>query len=236
MGTSIHRSGVERYLPKLPRIRGLGFWLDRLRATISRTSGYGLNIGLSTAAILLIGFGTSWYFVGQGIGFNTNRVGPWVEWPSAAQADADPYTRARIARLGMLPLSGRIAASYEARYDSEGQRLHSSCEYTIRSQALKTGWWSIAVYDGNGLLIPNAADRYGYDSATVITRPDSSFVISLAREARSGNWLPVGGAGRLTLVLTLLQPSRSEDEIASNTASGPGTAMDLPDIQRVSCR
>lgn len=236
LSRTIRRTGADRLLRRLPNAPGLLFRLDRLRQLIAATGGIGLNVSFFAAASLVAGLGSSWYFVGQGIGINTNRIGAWVEWPTAGQPDADPYTRARLVRHGILPISSRIAATFEARYDSEGQRLHSSCEYTIRSQPLKAGWWSIGVYDNGGLLIPNAADRYGFDSSTVITRPDGSFVIALAREARSGNWLPVGGAGRLTLVLTLLQPMRTDEQGGTSSRVSNDPSLDLPEIQRVYCR
>ena len=186
--------------------------------------------------VLFAGLGSSWHFIRYGAPFTTETIGPWVTWPAAGLRNGDPYTRARVNRYGILPLSGRIAATFEARFDSGGGRLHSSCEYTIRSQPIKASWWSIAVFDGGGLLIPNPAKRYGFDSSTIILRPDGSFVISLAREARAGNWLPVGGAGRLTLVLTLLQPERDDPEISSGSAGVAKSGFELPDIQKVKCR
>jgi hypothetical protein len=54
-------------------------------------------------------------------------------------------------------------------------------------------------------------------------RPDGSFLVTLARDARPGNWLPTGGAGRLTLVLTIIE-------------GGDVTGTGLPEIRRVACR
>ncbi|MFM1815373.1 MAG: hypothetical protein RLZ98_2068 [Pseudomonadota bacterium] len=218
----------------LPRGSALDFQLDQLRSILSATGGTSFNMLLFVLTVLAAGVGSSWYMVSTGTSWTTNRIGPWTEWPTAGKADADPYTKARIVRYGILPLSGRIAATFEARYDSGGQRLHSSCEYVIRSQPLKANWWSIAVYDSDGLLIPNAANRYGFNSSTVISRPDASFIIALAREARAGNWLPIAGAGRLTLVLTLIQPARSEGQAGVEFSNNPD--LDLPDIERVYCR
>lgn len=202
---------------------------------VTATSGWGVGVATFAATMLLAGVGSSWLLIQSGTALNTSTIGAWVEWPAAARGDADPYTRSRMARYGILPLNGRIAATFEARRDNDGQRLHSSCEYSIRSQPIKGNWWSLAVYDGNGLLIPNAGNRYSFDSSTIITRPDGSFIISLAREARAGNWLPVGGAGRLTLVLTVLQPKRSDDDLADAGFSAED-GFDLPEIQKVSCR
>lgn len=92
----------------------------------------------------------------------------------------------------------------------------------MTGRGLNEGWWTIALYDDSGHLIPNAAGRHAFNSSTIMRRPDGSFLVSLARDARPGNWLPTGGAGRLTLVLTLIE---------AGDASGA-----LPEIRRVACR
>ena len=147
-------------------------------------------------------------------------------WTSAAQRDVDPYTRARYAKIGALPLSTSVAATWEARLDAAGSRLYSSCEYLIESEPIDATWFNIAVFDDNGLLIPNPAERYSFSSQTLSLNPDGSFFIVMARDARPGNWLPVGGAGRLTLVLTMIEPRNA----------GSDTARPLPTIRRIGCR
>ncbi|MCL4765775.1 MAG: DUF1214 domain-containing protein [Hyphomicrobiaceae bacterium] len=199
----------------------------RLRGAASSTLGFIGNLGLFFGIALIGGIGSSWYMIEIGTRLTTVTVGPWVSWPAAATPDADPYTRARAARHGSLPISGNVARTFEARTDSTGQRLHSSCDYAVATQGLDDGWWTMAVYDDNGHLIANPADRHAFNSSTVARSADGSFVVSLGRDARPGNWLPTGGAGRLTLVLTLLE---SGDGIAQGGAAG------LPDIRRVACR
>ena len=161
----------------------------------------------------------------------TESAGPWVNWIAAGRPDADPYTRARFARIGALPTNAASAQTFEARVDSGGQRLHSSCEYAVEGPLPDVSWWSIAVYSERGMLIPNAADRYAYNAGSVAANPDGTFQVSLARDARPGNWLPTGGAGRLALVLTLYQPPSQARLVRARTGQ---TA--LPVIRRVQCR
>lgn len=196
----------------------------RLRRVATSTLGFIGNLALFVGVALLVGIGTSWYMIEVGTGLTTVKEGPWVSWPAAATPDADPYTRARAARHGGLPLSGAISRTFEARTDNSGQRLHSSCDYAVVSRGLRDGWWSLAVYDDNGHLIANPADRYAFNSSTIARSADGSFTVMLARDARPGNWLPTSGAGRLTVVLTLLEP-----DIPAVTGS-------LPDISRMACR
>ena len=195
----------------------------RLRGSISSALAFLANLALFAGVALLGGIGSSWYMIEIGTPLTTVKVGPWVTWPATATPAADPYTRARAARHGSLPISGTVAQVWEARTDSAGQRLHSSCEYALAGRGLDEGWWTIAVYDDHGHLIPNAADRHAFNSSTVMRNPDGSFVVTLARDARPGNWLPTGAAGRLTLVLTLIEAG-----VVGHTG--------LPEIRRVACR
>jgi hypothetical protein len=206
-------------------------WFERMRAAGSATLRKFARISLMLSAALLSGLGTSWYMIETGSWLTTRRVGPWVMWTQAATPDADPYTRAHFLRDGRLPLSASVARVYEARTDNDGQRLHSSCEYILEADDLELGWWSIAAFDNQGRLIPNAAERYAYNSSTIARSADGRFTVALARDARPGNWLPTDGAGRMTIMLTLLD--------SGTEAAGPGPGNDLPrlpSIRRVACR
>lgn len=205
-----------------------GARVGRLRGLVGAMLGLIGNLGLFVGIALLGGIGTTWYFIEMGSRLTTVRAGPWVSWPATATPDADPYTRARAARRGGLPISGNVVRVFEARTDDAGQRLHSSCDYFIEGRGLEQGWWSIAVYDDDGRLIPNPADRYGFNSSTTARSADGSFLIALARDARPGNWLPTGGAGRLTVVMALHEAQESLD------LAEPGAG--LPVLRKVACR
>lgn len=184
------------------------------------------NAILFVGVALVVGIGSALYVVDSGVRLTTQRNGPWTMWSRSGQRDVDPYTRARYAKLGSLPVSTQIAATWEARFDVEGRRLHSSCEYLIEAEPIDATWYNFAVYDDHGMLIPNSAERYSFTSQTIAANPDGSFFIVLAREARPGNWLPVGGAGRLTLMLTMIEPKPTVAE----------SAAQLPSIRRIGCR
>jgi hypothetical protein len=198
-----------------------------VRAVAARTLAFIGNLGLFAGNALLGGIGTSWYMIEMGSSLTTTKVGPWVSWQAAGTVGADPYTRARTIRHGSLPISGNVARTFEARTDDTGQRLHSSCDYVIEGNALHDGWWSLTVYDDQGRLIPNAAERHAFNSSTIARSGDGSFLVSLSRDARPGNWLPTAGAGRLSLMLTLLEVADNFDEAADSV---------LPEIRKVACR
>lgn len=200
--------------------------LDRLRGHALAWISHSANALIYAAAVLILGVGTSLYAVDAGTRLNTQRSGPWTTWSQAAHREVDPYTRARYAKLGSLPVSSTIAATWEARFDADGRRLHSSCEYLLEADPIEATWFSIAVYDDKGLLIQNPADRYSFTSHSLASNPDGSFFLVLARDARPGNWLPVGGAGRLTLLLTMIEPKPTVGDAVHT----------LPSIRRIGCR
>jgi hypothetical protein len=128
----------------------------------------------------------------QGIGVTSIRLGPWTAWPNAGSPKADPYTRAHFAYSGELPLSSFEAVIFRAARDSDGNALEANCEYRVSGQPIDTRWWSLTVYAGDGTLIKNPSDRYSYNANNVLLNTDGSFTVALSRQARTGNWVPLG--------------------------------------------
>ncbi len=181
--------------------------------------------------VLAGGYGTSWYMVEAGTSLTTQRSGPWVAWTAQARVDADPYTRAHFARRGTLDLNADTATTYVARTDQTGAALDASCVYEVTGEQLDADWWSLTLYDSDGRLIPNAANRYGFTRDTVVISANGRFTISLSRNAHEGNWIPFGNASNFALVLYLLQPDISLLEETDDTEQ-----TGLPEIKKVVCR
>lgn len=206
------------------------FQLERMRSAAGSATGLVSRFGLFIGTALILGIGTSWYMIEQGSRISVAQAGPWTHWSNVGLADADPYTRARFARQGSLPLPTDLARTYEARRDEDGQRLHSSCDYVIEGEGFDANWWTLTAFDERGLLIPNAAERYAYNSQTIARAADGSFVITLSRDARPGNWLPTGGAGRLVLAFAVVNAQSQAVGLPSVVAPA------LPSIRRLACR
>lgn len=206
--------------------------LDRVKATAYSAATTLGRAGLFVALAVFGGIGTSWYMSTNASMLTTEAYGPWVTWVSAGRQDADPYTRARFARLGSLPINSASALTLEALTDNTGQRLHSACEYVIEGRMPEAQWWSIAVYTDRGQLIANPAERHTFNSSTIAPNPDGSILVALARDARPGNWLPTGGGGRLAVILTVHQS-------VQQAGAGPRVvdqSITLPTIRRIECR
>ncbi len=166
-------------------------------------------IGLILTLMLAVSVGvwSSRYMVARGSPLTADMYGPWQQWRDIGRESADPYTRAHMITTGKLRISADSAGTFEARTDSQGAGLHSSCNYVLDGSNMRGLWWSLAVFDARGNLIANDADRYEFTADTVAPNPNGSFVVSLGRDARPGNWLPTSGAGRLVLVFTVLDPA-----------------------------
>lgn len=207
------------------------FWLSlhKFKRTLLTASARVIEAAIVATIILMGGLGSSWYMVEAGSRLTTAKLGPWTTWTAAARPDADPYTRAHFVNAGTLPVSAQIQRTLVARVDQNGDRLHSSCEYLIEGSLAKVEWWSIAVFDERGRLIPNEADRHTFTGQTVALAHAGNFAITLAREARPGNWLPTGGAGRLALVLNITE-NRTPDSATKLVAA------QMPTIRKVKCR
>jgi hypothetical protein len=204
--------------------------IERVRGWLGTAAGVASMLSFYVGIALLLGIGTSWYMIEQGSRVSVTTRGSWHLWHSAGRVDADPYTRARFARQGSLASPADLMTTYEARRDEEGQRLHSSCDYVMDGVDVPGAWWSLTAFDERGQLIANPAERYSYSSATVALSADNTYLITVSRESRPGNWLPTSGAGRLVLIFSVaaLQPVAK---------GGPPLGISqLPSIRRVSCR
>ena len=198
-------------------------------STSMRALGYFIG---TFAVALILGIGSAWYMIERGSPLTTASFGPWQSWLSEGNPNADPYTRAHLARSGRLPLTSTVARYFMADTDSRGRSLSSGCEYSIVGAPLDARWWSLAVYDAYGSLIANPSHRYSFNSEEAIRRADGSFHITLSRNARPENWLPGGSGPDRNLVLVLRVYGARDTDISG---IGQIPLERLPTIERVRC-
>src|SRR5437762_1619759 len=161
----------------------------------------GFLFALAVAA--MFGLGLTQFALTRGTAFGAITIGAWTAWPKTGTADIDPYARAAIARSGELPIGSGDGVAFFASSDDAGRPLDGRCTVTITGTTPAARFWTITLYDLDGRLVPNAADRYGFTSQEIARRADGSFEIVLAPRARPGNWLPTGGIDRYVVVLRL---------------------------------
>jgi hypothetical protein len=185
-----------------------------------------LGMIVAFTVAIIVGLGTTWYVLTQGVAFGAVTIGAWTAWPKTGTADVDPYARAAIARNGELPIGSGDGVAFFALADDRGQTLDGRCEVTLRGTTPQARFWTVTLYDREGQLIANSINRHGFTSQEIIRHTDGSFMIAAAPRARPGNWLPTGGIERFVLVLRLYDSPFGVATRASREAPMPAISME----------
>lgn len=175
-----------------------------------------------------VGLGLTYFALTRGAAFGALTIGSWTAWPKTGTADADPYARASIARTGQLPVALGDGVSFTAKSDDAGRPLDGRCDVVLSGVTPAARFWTLSLYNGDGELIANAIDRYGFSSQEILRRADGSFEIMVSPRATPGNWLPTAGVDRYTLVLRLY-------DTAVGVATKAGREVPMPAIETRNC-
>ncbi|MBL4758398.1 MAG: DUF1214 domain-containing protein [Rhizobiales bacterium] len=186
------------------------------------------NLTIVLVLAMIVGLGSVWLTVQGRAGIEQVRKGPWISWIAAGDPDADPYTRAMLARTGRIPLAAAEAIYFHALTDDDGHSLGENCTFRLRSAPLDARWWTITVTTQNGALIENPARRYGFNSQSVLREPNGDFVIRVGPQTRAGNWIPTGRDNQIMLTLRLYDTSMKTNGGLSDPV--------LPTILREDCQ
>jgi hypothetical protein len=207
------------------------------RGAARRVGGYALAPRrLSSAALvlyavglaLLIGLGSAYWAVSGDYPFGRVRAGVWQGAPRVGSREADPYTRAVVARNAEIPLAVGEGLTLTATRDEAGRALDVGCSYRIGSTTPQARYWTITLYDDEGRPASAGLERSGFTSAEVLREADGRFTIHLSREPMPGNWLRMPEGGRPGLVLRLYDTPVAAGTAALDTRS-------LPAIERLDC-
>ena len=88
---------------------------------------------LATLAIAIGGGAASvWYTLQAQEGIGAVTIGNWTAYPNMGAPDADPYSKARAAREGMLALGRAEGLAFFSNRDSSGDTLSRKCSYVDR--------------------------------------------------------------------------------------------------------
>lgn len=185
-----------------------------------------LAIGAGLVA-LAAGLASANYALERGFGFQKETSGPWTGWLRATAPDADPYTRAHFGRNGTLPPPPLESLLFVADTDSSGQPLSGACRYRIAGTLPPARRWTLTVYDAEGELIANPANRYGFSSRSVVYNTDGSVSIVLSALPEPWNWLPTATRGGLSVGLAVYDTPLATEAFLLDTA--------LPAIERLGC-
>lgn len=176
-----------------------------------------------------LGLGSAYLVVREGWRPGRVEAGPWRIWPREGALDADPYTRARIARLGDLPLGLGEGLTFHAATDDEGRSLSGRCSYRITGTLPVARAWTMTLKLPDGHLHPNPADRYGIASGEALRDAEGRISIAVGADVMPGDWVPAPRQGGFVLTLRLF-----DTPVAA--VSGSLSATSLPGIRREGCR
>lgn len=189
------------------------------------------NVLLTLFALVVavaVGGGSVWYTLAAQEGVNTLHIGPWTAFPDIGTTDADPYSKARVARAGVLALGRAEGLAFVADRDSSGALLRRECTYTIEGGFPTARFWTLYAADETMSAIATGKPRpAALHSREILRGSDGGTVITAASRPNPGNWLPVPGNGALHLVLTFY-----DTPIASSTGLSD---IALPSIREAGC-
>lgn len=185
-----------------------------------------LVVALSLA--LSLGAWSAHWALERSADYGTESVGPWFANPFAGSVDADPYSKARLAKLGNLTLGTGEGVVFKADRDSAGSPLRRECGYVVAGETPPARVWTLAAYTEEGRLIQPGEGRPGWlVSSGLLRAEDNSMSIAVGSVAMPGNWLSITGSGPFTLALTLY-------DTPASSSSGLGD-LEMPSIVRTGC-
>ena len=184
---------------------------------------------LLSLAIAIGGGGASvWYALKMQDGVGAIRIGQWTAFPDIGTPAADPYSKARVAREGVLALGRAEGLSFVAETDAAGDQLKRECSYRIEGGFPTARFWTLYAADQSLGVVETGKPRLAaLQSYEVLRQADNSVIISVGHHPMSGNWLLTDGSGRMYFVLTFY-----DTPIASSTGLSD---VSLPRIVKAGC-
>lgn len=181
---------------------------------------------------IVVGLCSAWFVLKSTASFG-EPIGPWRVSTLAGSADADLYTRARVALGGLLALNRQETMYYLADSDSSGAPLRSRCTYRVSGKPPAARWWSVTAYAEDFFLFPVDSRRYSVNGGTAALDAQGRFAfISAPRQpvnTVSGGgeqpWLPTPGERGLMFTLRVYNP-------APALAAAPAS-LEPPRIERL---
>ena len=165
-------------------------------------------VGAVVAGVVL-GLASAWWAL-RGVGHFGVAAGPWRASLLAGSADADAYTRARVALGGLLALNRDETMYYVAAIDSDGRALRSRCSYRVSGLPPPGRWWSVTAYAEDFFLFADAQRRYSLNGATAVLDAQGRFALVSGPQAPAGAtepWLPTPGDRGLVFTLRVYNPA-----------------------------
>ena len=160
--------------------------------------------------------------------FGDVNVAGWRSDFAVGSKAADPYTRARVARHGLLALARTEAVYLTRTVDDEGALLRESCTYRLSGGTMPAQWWSVTLYDAASMLPANTDNALSIDAERAGAGAWEA-IIAAQRPQVAKPWISSRNAGNFDLTLRLYIPDPA-------LIAAPRQALKPPRIERLSCR
>jgi hypothetical protein len=159
---------------------------------------------------LALGAASAWGALEFGRASFVERYGAWTHSSAAGSSAADPYTRAVIAREGLLALSASEALYFNLSEDEDGRALDEGCVYELSGRALDARWWSVTLYASDHYLARNSDHAPAIDSTRIRYASDGAWRARIAPvRGQAVHWLSSRNAhSGFSLTLRVYNPRR----------------------------
>jgi hypothetical protein len=169
-----------------------------------------LAIGVAALVGLVVGVGSAIVVLKRST-FGAEMVSGWVGSKLAGSTAADPYTRAMIAKSGLLALNRSETIYFTLTKDERGRALTQNCAYQLKGGPLPARWWSLTIYAADDFLPKNHDAAFSIDDTRTQKDPGGGWTaaVSLQRPGPGGapNWISTWDAKTFSLTLRLYNPS-----------------------------
>jgi hypothetical protein len=166
---------------------------------------------LWAAAILagiVLGAASAWAALELGRSNFSETYGAWSHSRAAGSTAAGPYTRAVIAREGLLALNAREAVYFTLARDDQGRPLREDCVYELGGRDFAARWWSVTLYANDDFLAQNNDHAASVDASRIRPAPGGRWRARIAPvRGDAAHWLSSRAAGRgFSLTLRVYNP------------------------------
>lgn len=189
---------------------------------------HALSFIIVAIAACILGVGSAWFTLQGDIRLNRVDIGQWSVWPKAGEPDADPYTKAYLARKGTTWMGAIEGLALFAVKDADGDLLRTECSYQLRGEIPRGRLWTISALGFDSALNKRTFKSSNYiTSRDVIWNEDSTVDITVSRKGFPGNWLPIRSGEWVTLVLRIYDTPLTSGALEN--------AFSTPVIKRLDC-
>ncbi|MBI1402433.1 MAG: DUF1214 domain-containing protein [Porphyrobacter sp.] len=161
------------------------------------------------------------------LAFGDVDVDGWRSDFAIGSEAADPYTRARVARHGLLALAKSEAVYFTRATDDAGRPLREGCRYRLSGGTMPAGWWSVTLYDARSMLADNTDGAASIDASRAGTGPWEALIAD-HRSTGAAHWISSRNAGTFDLTLRLYMPEPA-------LLAQPSKTLVPPRVERLDC-